>query len=123
MKVSIPYGTDWPDTSGYSVPNGNTLNLLNLKMNVKMKIIKVPTKEKEYNRKVKRIRSRMDSIEAKYPYIDFTDSELYHDMVRYGKLINESIYASVNRDYCKSDNPDRMCETCTCWKQARAQSM
>jgi len=85
--------------------------------------MRLPNKEKEYRRKVKRMRSRMDAIKTKYPDIDFTDSQLNHDMVHYGKLINELIYASVNADYCKSADPDKQCETCNCRKQVRAMSM
>jgi hypothetical protein len=85
--------------------------------------MKPKTKEKEYSRKAKRMRGRMDAIEAKYPHIDFTNAELRRDMANYANLMRELVYATVNRDYCKSDDPDRMCETCNCWKQIRASTM
>jgi hypothetical protein len=81
------------------------------------------SKEKEYTRKLQRIIAAMKKIEEKYPHVDFTDSTLRQSVSDYGQLMRSHTYTSVNIDYCSSADPDRMCETCNCWKQARATTM
>jgi hypothetical protein len=80
-------------------------------------------KAQNYDRRYKRIQKSMDNLEAKYPNIDLRDSVLRHDVNHYGRLMNELVYAKVNADACKSENPDQRCETCECWKKTRANSM
>lgn len=74
----------------------------------------------KHKRRLVRIEIRMAAIREKYPSIDFDDSEMRRDLQKYWKLKNELITASVDTKFCKSDDPDKMCSSCNCWKQTMA---
>jgi len=77
------------------------------------------TRKKQYNRRAARVRAKMDNIEKEYPEVDFYDPTLRDAFRIYIELMKELVYAQVNADCCKSDDPDRMCEKCDCWKRTR----
>lgn len=74
----------------------------------------------KHKRRLVRIEIRMAAIRDKYPSIDFQNHEMRRDLQKYWKLMNEHITASVDTKFCKSDDPDKMCSSCNCWKQTRA---
>lgn len=70
----------------------------------------------KHNNKAKRYRKQIDEIKAKYPEIDLTSKELYRDINKLHGLILRTIHEEVDAKECKSDNPNRMCSDCKCWK-------
>lgn len=61
----------------------------------------------------------MEAIQSKYPYL-LSDRNLKSDVAMYHKLKSETISLSVDIDCCNSDDPDKMCSDCNCWKRTRA---
>ena len=64
----------------------------------------------------KRAKKVTNSIEAKYPDINFYSNELYNDFIKHHEYAKKRIYAQVNMTCCKSDNRFMRCENCICGK-------
>ena len=77
------------------------------------------TKERYYRNRAAILQKRMEQIEAKHPEVNFTDTVLRDDFRKYIELMQEVVYARVNADECHSDDPNRMCEKCECWKSKK----
>jgi len=76
----------------------------------------------KHKEKAKRYRLKIEKIQKKYPEINMKSQELFRDMMKLHDLFNRVVYEDVDADECKSDNPDRMCSDCICWKQTRKMS-
>lgn len=73
-------------------------------------------KAAQHQRKAKNINLRMEQIKAKHPNIDFSDSEMLHDIKDFIALRYKYISEVVDAEMCSSDNINRVCSNCTCLK-------
>jgi len=61
----------------------------------------------------------MEQIAAKHPGVDFNYATMRDDFQKYAKLMIDLIHARVNADECHSNDPNRICENCDCWKKGQ----
>ena len=78
------------------------------------------TNYSKHKAKADRLQKKLSKIEEKYSHIDFRDSTLRSDLLKYWDDQKKLIYTEVDAKACKSDNPDFMCSDCNCWKRSRA---
>lgn len=69
--------------------------------------------------RAKRLQAKLTAIEQKYPHLNLYNGEMMHDMSNHMELYKQHVYATVDANACKSDNPDLLCEGCNCWKSDR----
>jgi len=61
----------------------------------------------------------MEQIAAEHPGVDFNDATMRDDFQKYAKLMIDLIHARVNADECHSNDLNRICEECECWKSKK----
>jgi hypothetical protein len=71
---------------------------------------------KSKKRKLKSIHKKIADIESKFPDVNFRDRELVSAFRNHEELVKQSIYLTVDIEFCESDNHKEMCSECDCWK-------
>lgn len=78
------------------------------------------TNHKKHKQKAARIVDELKKKQAKYPGVNIGSVQLLKDVTRVHELMVDLIYEEIDIDYCASDDPDRMCSDCKCWKSTRS---
>lgn len=78
------------------------------------------TNHKKHKQKASALISKIKRIEAKYPDLNIASVQLRRDINKAHKLRVDLISEEIDIDYCASDDPDRMCSDCKCWKSTRS---
>ena len=77
------------------------------------------TNQKKHKQKAARIVDELKKKQAKYPGVNIGSVQLLRDVIRVHELMVDLIYEEIDIDYCESDDQDKMCSGCNCWKSTR----
>jgi hypothetical protein len=77
------------------------------------------TNQKKHKQKAARIVDELKKKQAKYPGVNIGSVQLLKDVIRVHELMVDLICEEIDIDYCESDDPDKMCSDCNCWKSTR----